>query len=235
MKKTLFCTAVCSLLGLSALQAAPVLTGPVTQCTAATGAVGTATDTLVPYSTFSGANFACEQQDKIYSNFNVGGIPVSSSIRFQVQSIGPFDFHTVTLNSNFDPNTNFTFSYDIAIDPNFGGVNQNLLERIVRVSGDISNPPNTGTPSNLKTIFSEGGTTLGTLTSTTGSPGGLITLSETAVHVTDQFTPAGGGVVSISNTFLEATPAQLPEPGTYVLYTSGLLLLGATRWRRRKA
>ncbi|MBZ5723421.1 MAG: hypothetical protein LAP87_00350 [Acidobacteriia bacterium] len=226
MKKALLCMAAVLLAGVSVLSASPVLGPPVGQCSAAAGVTGSANDLIVPFSTFSVSGFACEQQDKIYSNFNMGAIPTDATLRLQVQPLGALDFHTVTFNGNFL--ADFTVSYDVAID-----LTLSPTELITSVSGDISNPSNTGTPSNLKTVFSEAGVTIGSLTSVPGNPGNPITTAETALHVSDQYTAAGGAVVSISNTFREEVPAAVPEPLTYLLAGGGFLLLASLRRIRR--
>jgi hypothetical protein len=227
MKKVLLITFAVCVLGVSALHAVPVLGPPVGQCTAAPGVSGSATDLILPYTTWTGANFACEQQDKIYSNFSAGLVPTGSTVRLQVQPIGTSDFHTLSLQGNFL--TNFTFSFDIAIDMVTPGVAV-PNERIVAVTGDISNPPTTGTPSNVKTVFTEGGANLGSLTSVTGSPGATILVSQTALHVVDVYTANGGGVVSISNTFQEQ---PIPEPFSFALMGSGIGLILLSRRIRR--
>ena len=113
MLKRLICfTTLLSATSVIALQAAPVLSGPITQCSAIPNSFGSPTDLILSYAIFSGPDFACEQQDKIYSNFSVGALPTSSSLRIQLQPIGEVTFHTVTLNGNFG--SDFVFSYDIA-------------------------------------------------------------------------------------------------------------------------
>ncbi len=205
------------------LQAAPILAPPVTACSAIPGVTGTANDLIFTFGLWSAPNFACQQQDKIYSNFSLGTIPTDTTLRIQLQPIGTQEFHTVTVNGNFG--TAFTFSYDIAID-----LTLNPSNRITAVTGDISNPSNQGAPSNTKSIFTEGGAMIGSLVSTQGNPGGTILLSQTAVHVMDAYVPNGGAAVSISNTFREDINA-VPEPASYALIGGGLLLF-ATRRRR---
>src|SRR5215831_13333146 len=147
MKKILACVGTL-ILCIGALQAAPVLGPPVTQCAAAPGVTGLSNDLIVPFSTWSATNFACEQQDKIYSNFAPGAIPTDATLRLQVQPIGVQDFHTVTFNGNFM--ANFTVSYDIAID-----LVMSPTEKILQVTADISNPSDMGTPANITTVSAD--------------------------------------------------------------------------------
>ncbi|MBZ5723989.1 MAG: PEP-CTERM sorting domain-containing protein [Acidobacteriia bacterium] len=191
---------------------------------------GTATDIQIAGSVWQATNadgvgtFACEQQDKIYSNFFVLGMSVDTSLRLQVQALAAGDFHTVAFNGNFTGN--FLVSYDIAVDlaisPDF---------TISRVSGDLSNPSGVGTPSNLKEVFDAGGNFIGSLTSTPGNPGTpFFTGGVTSLQVFDSYTAGGGAAVSVANTFLETTP----EPVTMVLLGTGLLGIGALGRRRKK-
>jgi hypothetical protein len=107
MTKILACVGTLTLF-IGALQAAPVLGPPVGQCSAASGVTGIPNDLIIPFATWTAANFACEQQDKIFSNFAPGAIPTDTTLRLQVQPLGTEDFHTVTFNGNFL--TNFTVS-----------------------------------------------------------------------------------------------------------------------------
>jgi hypothetical protein len=226
MKSLFLSLVVLSLLGAGALQAIPILGPPVVQCSAIPGVTGTANDLIFSFALWSAPNFACEQQDKIYSNFSVGAIPTESTLRVQLQPLGLLEFHTLTVNGNFL--APFTFSYDIAID-----LTLNSLNRITAITGDISNPSGQGNPSNTKTVFTEGGATIGTLTSTVGSPGGTILLNQTAVHVVDAYAANGGAAVSISNTFRQDLTSGVPEPVSFALIGGGLLLLAGLRRVRR--
>lgn len=223
MKKSVLCTFVICLLGAFAVQAAPILAPPVAQCS--TLGTGSPTNLTFAYTAWSSANFACEQQDKIYSNFAPGAIPTDTTLSIQLQPLGGADFHTVTFNGSFM--ANFLVSYDIAID-----LIQSPKALITRVTGDLSNPSNLGTPSNLKTVFTEAGATVGSLTSVPGNPGSTIVTSATALHVTDQYTANGGAAVSLSNTFREDLNA-VPEPLSYALVGGGFLFLASLRRIRR--
>src|SRR5436190_16284962 len=98
MNRLVLSLSVLSLLGAAAIQAAPILAPPVIQCSAVPGVTGTANDLIFSFALWSAPNFACEQQDKIYSNFSVGAIPTDSTLRLQLQPIGSLEFHTVTVN-----------------------------------------------------------------------------------------------------------------------------------------
>src|ERR1035441_9342938 len=144
MKNRLLCVFVICLLGAVAVQAAAILAPPVKQCSTFAVDPSNPNDLAIQFSMFSPAGFACEQQDKIYSNFSLGALPATATLRIQLQPLTGVDFHTVTVNGNFA--TDFTLSYDIAID-----LTLSPFALITSVTGDISNPSNRGTPSNLKT------------------------------------------------------------------------------------
>jgi hypothetical protein len=228
MKRSFLCVLVICLLGAGAAQAAAVLAGPVPLCSTFAVDPSNPNDLAIQYGAFSEADFACEQQDKIYSNFSLGALPDTSTLRIQLQPLVGVDFHTVTFNGNFA--ADFTLSYDIAIDLSLSPTNL-----ITSVTGDISNPSNAGAPSNVKTVFSEGGVMLGTLTSTPGNPGSPIATFNTALHVEDIYTANGGAAVSISNTFREDLNAAAPETYSYLLVGGGFLLLASLRRIRRRS
>lgn len=223
MKKSVLCLFAICLLGAGAVQAAPILAPPVAQCS--TLGTGSANNLTLQFATWSAATFACEQQDKIYSNFSVGAIPIDTTLSIQLQPLGLVDFHTVTFNGNFG--TNFLVSYDVAVD-----LIMSPKARITLVTGDLSNPSNLGTPSNTKTVFSEAGVMLGTLTSLPAVPGSSIPTFNTALHVTDNYLAGAGAAVSISNTFREDLNA-VPETFSYALVGGGFLLLASLRRIRR--
>src|ERR1035441_3112765 len=226
MKNRLLCVFVICLLGAVAVQAAPILGPPVAQCSTFAVNSNNPDDLAIQFNMFSTAGFACEQQDKIYSNFNLGALPTSATLRIQVQPLVGVDFHTLTVNGNFG--ADFTLSYDIAID-----LTLSPFALITRVTGDLSNPSNQGSPSNLKTVFSEGGVMIGSLTSLPSSPGTAIVTDNTALHVTDVYSVNGGAAVSISNTFREDLSATVPETYSYALVGCGLLVLASFRRIRR--
>jgi hypothetical protein len=227
MKRSCLCVFVICLLGASAVRAAAILTVPVAQCSTFAADKSDPNDLAIQFAAFSAANFACEQQDKIYSNFSLGALPGTSTLRIQLQPLGLVDFHTVTFNGNFG--ADFLLSYDIAID-----LVLSPLNLITSVTGDISNPTNVGAPSNLKTVFTEGGVMIGTLTSTPGNPGSAIATANTALHVTDAYSAGGGATVSISNTFREDLTAGAPETYSYLLVGGGFLLMASLRRIRRR-
>ena len=212
MKYSSLCLVAACLVGVGTLRATPVLTGPAAQCSTFAVDPSNPNDLAIQFAAFSAADFACEAQDKIYSNFVLGGLPDTSTLRIQLQPLVGVDFHTVTFNGNFP--ASFTLSYDIAID-----LAISPLALITAVTGDMSNPTNVGAPSNLKTVFTEGGTTILT--------------SVTALHVTDVYTDGGGAAVSISNTFREDLNNGAPEPWTYAMVGGGFLMLASLRKFRR--
>jgi hypothetical protein len=201
--------------------ASPVLAPPAPQCSSI--GTGLTTDITIPFAVWTAPNFFCEQTDKILSNFAVtGAIAPNTTLEIQEQQLGAADFHVITFNGNFV--NLFGVSYDIAVD-----LTRSPLARIVRVSGDLSNPSDVGNPANVKTVFLESGAMVGQLTSTANLPGTPIVTNATALHVVDSYAPLGGAAVSISNTFAEQ---DTPELASVILIGSGLMLISRMRSKR---
>lgn len=195
--------------------ASPVLAPPAPPCSSF--GTGPENNLTITNGLWTLPNFFCQQDDKIFSNFAItGGLPATTTLRLQEQTIGAVDFHILTFDGNFL--APFQVSYDIAVDLTMSPTN-----RIVRVSGDLSNPTRIGDPQALKAIYtSPGGVFLGSVSTFPFLPGVPLTVNETALHVVDSYFPNGGGVVSISNTFAQA---EIPEPGVALLVGSGFVLL----------
>jgi hypothetical protein len=178
----------------------------------------------VPLSVFSESGFACQQQDKAYSDFVVGaGFPAAGTVRFLFTPVGGYDFHTVAFSGNFP--SAFTVSYTVTMDttvmPGF----------IDQISGDLESSINVGNPTNVKTVALVGGAQVGTITSTRTNPGLDLPVNGLQFRITDTYTPNGGAAYQISNSFREVI---VPEPLSMALAGSGLLLVGLGRLRRRK-
>ena len=211
--------------GLIVFGAASLKAAVITDCASVPGAnVASSNDVLFNYGVWTAPGFTCEQQDKIFSNFNAGGAPTDSTLRLLLQSLGGGeDIHTVVFGGSFT--SDFTVGYTVTVDTGIS------TERIFKVTGDIQNPGGSGSPSNLKTVFGAGGFT-GSTTSTIGSPGIPIGVPNlTSLDVTDAYTANGGAATNIGNSFFQQT---VPEPGTTALFGAGLLALGFISSRRAK-
>jgi hypothetical protein len=163
--------------------------------------------------------FACEQQDKIYSGFNlISGSVAGINMEFFFQPIGPNDNHTVQFSGNLG--LAFALEYDITIDLGISPNNRLKLVGVdINASASGGNPTITKSSPDFATIVAS---------KNTGSQATAIP-SLTSVHVMDTYNPNGGAATSISNSFVEAT---VPEPTTMVLLSGALFLLGAKRKRK---
>jgi len=212
-----------TLLSLTAIAgfAIPVLAPPSPACSGFGS--GPANDISITFAVWTSANFNCSQDDKIFSNFSAGaGMPTNTALELQTQTLGPLDLHIVTFNGNFL--NAFTVSYDIAVN-----LVMSPSERIVRVSGDLSNPSAVGNPATTKTVFTEAGVNLGTVVSVVGTPGTPLVVNQTALHVLDAYVPLGGAAVSISNTFAQS---EVPEVTTLLMIASGLFTMSRLKRKR---
>ncbi len=196
--------------------AAPILAPPAPPCIGI--GRGIATDVIIDFPIWTAPGFFCEQAGKIFSNFAIesGLIAPNTTLQIQQQNLGGVNFHVVTFNANFL--LAFSLSYDIAVDL-VAGPNH----RIVRVSGDLSNPSIIGSPILAKSVYDQDANLLGMLVATTNIPGIPIVTSQTSLHVLDEYLPLGGAAVSISNTFAQV---EIPEPSTWFLIGSSMMLFG---------
>jgi hypothetical protein len=165
--------------------------------------------------------FSCEQQDKIYSGFNlVSGSIAGVSVEFFFQPIGTLDNHTVQYSGNLS--SAFDLQYNIAVDLSISPNN-----RIVLVGVDLNASASGGNPTVTKSSPTGDFLTIVASKNTGSQNTGIDGL--TSVNVEDAYNPNGGAATSISNSFVEATP----EPATMMLMGGALLLLGAKRWRKK--
>jgi hypothetical protein len=185
----------------------------------------------IDVSTFN-ATYAegCYQQDKLYSNFVLTGVPANTFVQFTQQSLGGgVDRHIATFTGDFDALAGiFTIQYDITM------YQPALLREISTVALDAQLPQLatenvTTTVTDLLTSF-----TYAPLVVYPGQPGNghaelNLTSLTTTLRIVDQVDPAGGGISSFANAFTEVT---VPEPASFL--TAGLALLGLGLLRRRR-
>lgn len=160
----------------------------------------------IPLATILTPGFTCQQQDKIFSNFDGSGIPADSTVQFHSQALPSGDVHTVQLVGNFL--ADFVFAYTIMVDT---AIAPNLYINHVAAGIDLA----TAGPSLLKEWAGGSVTSIGPLAS--------MPVMAQMLAITDTFTANNGAAVSISNSFSQTT---IPEPSTYVLIGLGAILLG---------
>jgi hypothetical protein len=163
--------------------------------------------------------FACEQQDKIYSGFNLISGDISGvSVEMFFQPIGSQDNHTVQFSGNLG--LAFVLEYDITVDLAISPNNRLKLVGVdINASASGGNPTITKSSPNFATIVAS---------KNTGSA--VTTIPDlVTVHVIDSYNPNGGAATSLSNSFVESAP----EPATMLLLGSAFVLLGVKRWRKQ--
>ena len=200
------------------ISATPVKAGAVISCASSPGALWNgAKDVIFPYATWTAAGFTCGQGNQVYSNFNPGAAPTSTTLRLIFQTTaGGVEVNSVLFGGSFT--SNFKITYSVAVDASISN------GAIYRVTGDIENPSEIGTPNNLKTVV--GSKFFGSLTSTMGAPGNPIAVPMiTSLNVTETYTANGGAVTGIGTTLFQT--------GSLVRETPPGILVGSAGGRSR--
>jgi hypothetical protein len=195
----------------------------------------------------------CQVGDKVFFNFSVANLNPNDSFTFIPNSTSQY---TVSLSSASTFGTNFTFSYDVSIDPAAAAaLFPGKLVGFTQITGAIIDTVANSSSSLSKAITANAGT---------GCPGG-VTVTEsvaangngsqnstacnlalppavTSVHVAETYTYTGGtnpsGVTQLQNTFTQGTAntSGVPEPVSMLLFGSGLLgisVFGRKRFARK--
>jgi hypothetical protein len=175
----------------------------------------------------TGAYTCIRQQDKIFSDFSLSGLPSPSSAVLSFATIDGVDTHSISFSGNYlAAGSPFTFSYNIDIDP--AAV---PLPRLVESSADLVQTAGKATldealVSNLGAIYSIQFTKTGSSGYSGNNDVGLGTGTEW-LDVTNTLTLDAGGtnVLVVENSFVE----DVPEPTSLMLVGGGMLWIGLAR------
>ncbi len=176
------------------------------------------------------------QQDKLWSNFNLGGLPNGkSTVTFDFSTVNGEDVHTIGFGAPFGSSgKNFTWSYMVNVIGNSGITFKDAATDALGARGTAtvmtSLMDNLGNTYTITLNFVNGLCQNGCPNLVNLAPGA------TSLMVTDTLTLGAGGsnMVGLSNSFTQMT-SPVPEPGTLAMFGSGLVGVAALLRRKKQS
>ena len=228
MKKKLVWVVASLLVGLTLGVGAPALAAPITCIADFPNGIGSVTDA---YLAGGGCVIA---QDKLFTGFNLGNLPLTGTVNFNLNVISGEDIHQISFNNNYMTGTTYLWSYTVTdlsttkliheISVDYTNVNPDGTSVLTMgtVPGGVPSPvvldkfgPIATCASGLLSDFSCG---------TVYSP-------DLSGVIVNQTLLAHGTISSVTDTIIEKA-TSVPEPGTLLLLGSGLIGLAGLGWRK---
>jgi hypothetical protein len=193
------------------------------------GAAGTG---LLVKSSFT-SGFCVKANDKIYGNFNLAGLPATTVVTFNLNTIGSLSYYQISFGSTYQTGHTYNWSYEVAVAPSAP-----VGTAIIELDTDFDQTAGTGsvlnqvtTPAGSAVIHEvKNGTHVqpGSVTQSLFSPG--VTNLQFAISLVDH-----GTISSVTNTIIQFDPSGnlVPEPLSLSLFGAGLVGLGMARRKRR--
>jgi len=211
--------------GVAQANAIYVLPGPIYSGTFILNSDGTVTPVGV-----GGDYNGVQQQDKLWDNFGVGNLPVGTLLTLSFARVGSQDIHTISFSAPFGAygaGASFHWSYDISVVPGPPPTIQDVASDINQTRG--SSALMTMLVDNHSISYMTNFTQTGTSTTGTTTATFLPGVDMLAVNDVLTINTNGSDNTGIANSY---TQTLVPEPGTLVLFGSGIIGLAAILRRK---
>lgn len=183
------------------------------------------------YAQVAATGFSCEIGDKIFDNFNLGGLGSTAVVQFGQTGLTAFTI-TFADSSVGGLANSFTVSYRITIDPTQAPANTGTGQwAITRVAAGMQDSNGNGFANLTKNVTGGAtGSAIANDVNGTITPTVLTGIKATTLNVSDVYTYQSGIITAITNTYTQAD-IGVPEPLTMSLMGVGLLAVGLLRRR----